>query len=65
MDVTLYVKGNDGKYERFDERHVQYVYTEAELSAALEEIGFTVLRVEGHLGENKSISDRLVFLVQK
>ena len=65
LDVTLYVKGKDGKYERFDEQHVQYVYTEAELSAALEEIGFTVLRVEGHLGENKSISDRLVFLVQK
>ena len=65
LDVTLYVKGKDGKYERFDERHVQYVYTEAELSAALEEIGFTVLRVEGHLGENKSISDRLVFLAQK
>ena len=65
LDVTLYVKGKDRKYERFDERHVQYVYTEAELSAALEEIGFTVLRVEGHLGENKSISDRLVFLVQK
>ena len=65
LDVTLYVKGKDGKYERFDERHVQYVYTEAELSAALEEIGFTVLRVEGYLGENKSISDRLVFLAQK
>ena len=65
LDVTLYVKGKDGKYERFDEQHVQYVYTEAELTAALEEIGFTVLRVEGHLGENKSISDRLVFLVQK
>lgn len=65
LDVTLYVKGKDGKYERFDERHVQYVYTEAELSAALEEIGFTVLLVEGHLGENKSISDRLVFLAQK
>lgn len=65
LDVTLYVKGKDRKYERFDERHVQYVYTEAELSAALEEIGFTVLRVEGHLGENKSISDRLVFLAQK
>ena len=65
LDVTLYVKGKDRKYERFDERHVQYVYTEAELSAALEEIGFTVLRVEGHLGDNKSISDRLVFLAQK
>lgn len=65
LDVTLYVKGKDGKYQRFDERHVQYVYTEAELTAALEEIGFTVLRVEGHLGENKSISDRLVFLAQK
>ena len=65
LDVTLYVKGKDGKYQRFDERHTQYVYTEAELTAALEEVGFTVLRVEGHLGENKSISDRLVFLAQK
>ncbi len=65
LDVTLYVKGKEGKYQRFDERHTQYVYTEAELTSALEEIGFTVLRVEGHLGENKSISDRLVFLAQK
>ena len=65
MDVTLFVKRPDGTYDRLDETHRQYIYTEEELTAALQENGFTVLEVTGHLGEDKTASDRLVFLAQK
>ena len=65
MDVSLFVKGEDGKYTRTDERHIQYLYTETELCDALQRNGFSVLSVEGHLGENKEKSDRICFLAKK
>ncbi|MBQ8342549.1 MAG: methyltransferase domain-containing protein [Clostridia bacterium] len=65
MDVTLFVKRPDGTYDRLDETHRQYLHTEESLTAALNENGFTVLEIAGHLGEDKAISDRLVFLAQK
>ena len=65
MDVTIFVRRKDGAIDRFDERHVQYVYTENEILQALEETGFDVISVEGHLGADKSESDRLLFTVKK
>ena len=65
MEVTLFAKGVDGRYERFDETHRQYIYTEAEIVEALENGGFTVVETEGHLGEDKTMSDRITFLVVK
>ncbi len=65
MDVTLFVKNPDGTYDRMDETHRQYLHTEESLTAILVENGFTLLEVTGHLGEDKSTSDRLVFLAQK
>ena len=65
LDVTLFVKDADGKYARFDERHEQYVYTEEEIVNALTAQGFSVRLVEGHLGEDKNVSDRITFLAQK
>ena len=65
MDVTLFVKRQDGAFERKDERHLQYIYTEAEIVHALESSGFTLLEVEGHLGEDKEKSDRITFLAQR
>lgn len=65
MEVTLFVKGKDERYTRLDETHRQYAYTEKELVAALEENGFCVLSAEGHLGEDKTESDRICFLAQK
>ena len=64
IDVTLFIKNGD-RYERKDETHTQYIYTEEELISALQASGFTVLQVTGHLGEDKSESDRLCFLVKK
>ena len=65
MDVTLFVKRQDGAFERLDERHRQYIYTEAEIITVLRECGFSVLSIEGHLGEDKTTADRLTFLAQR
>ena len=65
MEVTLFIRRKDGAYERRDETHIQYIYTEEEMLTALQRNGFSVCAVEGHLGEDKSESDRLCFLCQK
>lgn len=65
LDVSLFVREKDGKYARFDERHVQYVYTEEEVVCALKQSGFTLEKVSGHLGEEKETSDRLLFVARK
>ena len=65
MDVTLFSRRADGKYDRADETHVQYIYKEAEIATALEKAGFTLVEAEGHLGEEKGQSDRICFLAVK
>ncbi len=65
MNVTLFVKGEDGRFDRFDELHVQYIHEQDEICAALERAGFSVLRVEGHLGADTEGSDRLNFICRK
>ena len=65
MDVTLFSKRKDGAFERTDETHVQYIYTEEEIRARLEENGFLLVETEGFLGEEKELSDRICFLAVK
>ena len=65
MEVTLFVRGKDGGYTRLDETHRQYRYTEEEILSALTRNGFTLLGVEGHLGEDKNNSDRILFIAKK
>jgi SAM-dependent methyltransferase len=65
MEVTLFSRRKDGLYERLDEVHRQYCYTEEEMLSALQRNGFTVLGVEGHLGEDKQTSDRILFIARK
>ncbi|MBQ8374264.1 MAG: methyltransferase domain-containing protein [Clostridia bacterium] len=65
MDVTLFVKGADGKYIRLDERHTQYIYKEEEIVSALENSGFTLLKCEGRFGKESEKDDRICFLAQK
>lgn len=65
MNVTLFVKQPDGAFLRFDERHVQYIHSEAFLREKLQAAGFRVLAVEGHLGEEKEGSDRLNFICKR
>ena len=40
------------------------IYTEEEIIQALENNGFVLLKVEGHLGEDKTQSDRISFFAQ-
>jgi SAM-dependent methyltransferase len=65
MEVTLFTKRADGAFDRKEETHRQYAYSETEILSALSECGFTVLQVEGYLGEDKDESDRISFLAQK
>lgn len=65
MDVTLFVRREDGAFERRDEKHVQYIHEEEEILHALEGAGFEIMEVIGHLGEDKNTSDRLCFLAQR
>ena len=59
MDLTFFERQEDGKYRRYDERHVQYIYEENEIISALKESGFTV-KTEGHLGGDKG--ERINFI---
>ncbi len=65
MEVTLFCKEQAGTYLRLDEVHRQYAYEEEEIVSALEHSGFTLLEVSGHLGEDKTQSDRIFFMAQK
>ena len=65
IDVTLFVKRGDGAFERLDETHVQYVYEIEEIQSILQENGFSLQEVEGHLGQNMFESDRICFLAIK
>ena len=65
MDVSLFIQSDDGKYERKDEQHVQYIYTVEEIETALKEVGFTLLKTSGHLGEDVNTSDRIFFVARK
>jgi SAM-dependent methyltransferase len=65
MEVSLFVRQADGRYERLDEIHRQYCYSQEEIIAALKRNGFTLLGAEGHLGEEISTTDRILFIARK
>lgn len=47
MELTFFVREEDGRYRRFEERHVQRAWTADELRAALERAGFSDIRFYG------------------
>lgn len=65
MDVTLFARRADGAFGRLDEQHIQYIHETQDVIGKLEHAGFTVLRVEGHLGEETAESDRVNFICRK
>lgn len=62
MNLTLFSSVGEGVYTRKDERHIQYIHRESELSASLQNAGFSV-RCEGHLGGEKE--QRINFICKK
>ena len=65
MEVTLFVRENDGKYVRLDETHTQYIHTIDDISTALQNSGFTIVEACGHLDTAMDEADRIVFLATK
>lgn len=63
MDLTFFERLDDGKYKRYDERHVQYIHEERSLVSALEDSGFKVEEVTGRLGGEKT--ERINFVARK
>lgn len=51
MDVTLFVKGADGRFDRSDEHHTQYIHEGDFLARAAENAGFCVRAREGAFGD--------------
>ncbi len=65
MELTFFVKEAD-VYKRQDEAHVQYLYSADEVVGLLTEVGFDVVEVSGHLGEElKADSQRNNFIAIK
>lgn len=65
MEVSLFVRGKDGRYERRDETHTQYIYTKEELLSALAEAGFEPIFTSGHLGKEEQGAERMEFLTRR
>lgn len=53
MDFTLFIPGKDGRFERKDEHHTQYIHERQALISQAQKAGFEVRAVEGHLGDAK------------
>ena len=65
MELTFFVKKDD-VYLREDETHVQYIHEKEDVLCLLSEIGFDVVEVCGHLGEElKEDSQRINFIAIK
>ncbi len=63
MDLTFFMRGENGLYSRFEETHIQYAHTEEEIVSALKQAGFNRIETEGHLGGDKA--ERIQFAAFK
>lgn len=66
MDIIIFER-QGGKYLRFDENHIQYIYTEREIENALKAAGFKDIFVYDFLTYNppKNTSERIQFAATK
>ena len=51
MSLALFVKDNSGKYTRSDECHVQFVHTDEQIEAALQDAGFELRQISADYGQ--------------
>ena len=67
MDVTFFVREEDGRYRRFREQHRQRAHSEREIVFWLEQAGFERIRVFGGMGMDAPRADdaRIHYLARK
>lgn len=67
MEITLFVRQQDGRYVRRDEAHIQRAYESQELKQMLKEAGFAGIRAYGYLSDNAPEPQemRIVFVAIK
>lgn len=53
MELTFFIRGRDGRYERVEETHEQFAHSEDGVISALKDAGFAKIFCEGHLGGDK------------
>ena len=44
MELCFFVRDKNGRYERFDERHTQFIYRQDEIVSVLRKVGFSDIR---------------------
>jgi ubiquinone/menaquinone biosynthesis C-methylase UbiE len=66
-ELTFFVRGGDGKYERYDEWHQQRTYEMIQYQQWLTEAGFTVLEITADFTDEAptEMSERIFFVAQK
>ncbi|CEP50183.1 methyltransferase [[Clostridium] sordellii] len=67
MELAFFIKGEDNRYDKFEEVHQQRAYTEEEVIEMLQESGFGNIKVYGDFTFNKpnEESERIFFICRK
>ena len=67
MDVTFFVREEDGRYRRFREQHHQRAHAQEEIAAWLEEAGFVNIGMYGEMRMDSPKADdqRIHYTAQK
>lgn len=66
MNLSLFELNGSGSYDRFDEQHTQYIYTQQQIVQALDVAGFSVVEVTADYGKKLSEnSPRITFYAVK
>ena len=67
MELAFFIKGEDNRYDKFEEVHQQRAYTEEEVIEMLQESGFGNIKVYGDFTFNKpnEESERIFFVCRK
>ncbi len=65
-DLTLFIKDEDGRYDRFEETHFQKGYEPSEVETVLKKAGFDIIRItDSDSGEAVSPVTERVFVIAR
>lgn len=66
MDLTFFILDKNGKYEKKEEFHTQYIHDDSELILSLKQVGFKKITIKNENGKTpKPTDDRIFFICEK